>query len=207
MSPLPAAWHIGSIGVEMIWRSLSLLILSTALLVSPAAAFRNVATGTLVDNPALKAADGMVQPLLLGSDGAPTVVVFWSTWSPRSVEALADLQRLYAASGLQVAAINVDAEGQDARSLARVRQVVTEQGARFPVFIDRGLRLYGQWGVVAVPSFALVDGEGRVSAVLDGYPPGQRQEFLRQAAAATASAAGGGYSAARAATDPGQRVN
>ncbi|HSH70094.1 MAG TPA: hypothetical protein VK997_09255, partial [Deferrisomatales bacterium] len=77
---------------------------------------------------------------------------------------------------------------------------------QFPVFIDRGLELYQQWGVVAVPSAALVDGTGRVVRTLDGYAPGQRGAFL-QAAATAAAVSGERVSAARSAPDRAQRAN
>lgn len=165
-------------------RVLLSLVLLFALAASPAAAFRNVEVGTLVDSPALMAEDGMPEPLLGGACDAPTVVVFWATWSPRSEEALADLQQLHELEGVPVAAINVDTEGSDRGTADAVTRAYLKQGARFPLFIDHGLELYERWGVIAVPSMALVNGDGRVMAVLDGYPPGERSAFLQRAVAA-----------------------
>ena len=185
--------------------ALILLSLLCALVASPAAAFRNVAVGSTVDNPALIAVDGMVEPLLSSCCGAPTVVLFWATWSPRSAEALADLQQLHIGSGMSVAAVNVDTEAGDGELVSAVERATRD--IQFPVFIDRGLELYEKWGVVAVPSVALVDGTGRVVRTLDGYAPGQRRTFLQQAAAAAGTVSGDGVSASRPAPDSAQRAN
>ncbi len=183
-------------------QALIALSLLFALAASPAAAFRNVVAGSTVDNPALIAMDGMVEPLLGSFCAAPTVVLFWATWSPRSAEALADLQQLYARSGAAVAAVNVDTG--DGELVAAVEKAARD--TQFPVFMDRGLELYQQWGVVAVPSMALVDGAGHVVSTLDGYAPGQRSAFLQEAAAAGA-VSGDCVSASRSASDIAQRAN
>ena len=79
--------------------------------------------------------------------------------------------------------------------------------ARFPVFIDRDLQLYERWGVVAVPSVALVGADGRVLRTLDGYAPGLRNSFLGEAAAAGTPGNGECGSLARVAPDGAQRAN
>ena len=168
--------------------TLIVLTLLFALATSPASAFRNVAPGDSPDSPTLIAVDGMVEPLLASYCGAPTVVLFWATWSPRSADALADLQELYAGSGMPVVAVNVDSGSPDGELVAEVARAT--RTTQFPVVIDRGLNLSGQWGVVAVPSVALVDGAGRVLRTLDGYPPAQRQKFLQEAASLASAAAG-----------------
>jgi len=121
------------------------------------------------------------------------VVLFWATWSPRSAEALADAQQLHADKGVLVAAVNVDTAAPDGPTPSALAQMT--QDVDFPVLVDRGLALFEQWGVVAVPSLALVDGDGRVVHVLDGYAPGQRTAFLRAAAAGTWEGAGACISA------------
>jgi len=186
-------------------KTLIVLSLLCTLAAAPAAAFRNVAPGSPVDNPALIALDGMVEPLLNSTCGAPTVVLFWATWSPRSAEALADLQQIYSGSGVSVAAINVDTEAENGELVAAVERAA--QGTQFPVFIDRGLELYQEWGVVAVPSVALVDGTGRVVRTLDGYAPGQRRTFLQEVSAAAGVVTGECVSASRVAPDSAQRAN
>jgi thioredoxin-like negative regulator of GroEL len=109
------------------------------------------------------------------------VLLFWATWSDRSLE---ELQRLSAAAaeidgrGVVFAAVNVDRQMAADADLAGVRRQVSSLGVRMPVFVDDGLELFNQYGVVTVPSTALVDGDGRLAYFLYGYSHEQREELF-----------------------------
>jgi peroxiredoxin len=161
--------------------------LSTLLLLvisaHPALAFGRVAVGDQLPDFRLPALGGEVFQLSEALGTKATLVVFWATWNPRSTEALADLQELYAQHGpltLVVIAINVDGEQATPERTKNARSTIERVGARYPVVIDERLDVYGEFGVVAVPSTVLVDPSRRVVSFLDGYPATTRVEFREE---------------------------
>ena len=105
-------------------------------------------------------------------EGKVLVVVFWATWSRRSIQELADLARLAARfEGDPVAFLAVNVEGQDlARSeQERIRSLVDSLAPPFPVLVDDGLEIFYRFGVIAVPSTAIVDTTGIMRFGPAGY--------------------------------------
>lgn len=119
----------------------------------------------------------------VGSDslaGGASVVLFWSTWSPRSAEMFEDFKRhaaTYAAKGLKVVAINNDGETLGAGQQAAIREYVAARELTFPVLLDEGLKTYAAWGVMAHPTEVVLDAGGRIAYVLPGYPETLREEL------------------------------
>ncbi len=100
------------------------------------------------------------------------VITFWATWSKRSIEILADLKEMaekYEALPFRVIAINVDSQHVSEMTRAAVRDKVVELGLPFPVIIDDGLEIFYRFGVIAVPSTALIDGSGVLLYDPSGY--------------------------------------
>jgi peroxiredoxin len=117
---------------------------------------------------------------LEGLGGRPRVVLFWSTWSPRSLEVLRDFRALHerwAAEGLAIVAVNADGEQMDATRMRAVREYVDRLKLPFPVVLDAGLHTYVAYGVLALPSAVVVDAGGRISYALGGYPETLREEL------------------------------
>jgi len=115
-------------------------------------------------------------------EGGPGVIVFWSTWSPRSLEVLADLrdyQESGQADGLRIVAVNADHELLSESNRIEVARVARELDVTFPVAFDVGLRTYAAYGVLALPTVVVVGEDGRVVYTLGGYPFAYR-EVLRE---------------------------
>ena len=108
------------------------------------------------------------------------VVFFWAGWSERSIE---ELKRLDAARtdmldhGVGLVAVNVEREAASA-SLMAVKEKVAALGLTVPVIVDDGLKLFNAYGVVSVPSTALVDDKGKLVFFLAGYSYEQREELF-----------------------------
>jgi tetratricopeptide (TPR) repeat protein len=119
----------------------------------------------------------------VGSDtlaGAPSVVLFWSTWSPRSAEMFDDFKRhaaAYAGKGLKIVAINIDGENLGAAQKTAIREYAAVRELPFPVLIDEGLATFSSWGVMAHPTEVVLDPGGRIAYVLPGYPLSLREEL------------------------------
>ncbi|HXV21373.1 MAG TPA: redoxin domain-containing protein [Desulfuromonadales bacterium] len=102
-----------------------------------------------------------------------TLVVFWSTWSKKSAQALSDLQQLYDKyrdRGLSVIAINADGQTVSEEAMAAIKTTIAELKLEFPVLVDRQLATFHDFGVIALPSTVLLDGERNIRYELSGYP-------------------------------------
>ncbi len=100
------------------------------------------------------------------------IVVFWSTWSKRSLEQLADLKKIvlkYQDYPIKVVAINVDAPRLTPAARAAIDSKVAELDLPFDIIIDDGLKIYYRYGVIAVPSTAVVDTNGAIRYGPSGY--------------------------------------
>lgn len=112
--------------------------------------------------------------------GGAAAVLFWSTWSPRSAEALDDFKRhaaAYAGKGLKIVAVNIDGENLGTGRVEAIRAYAAARALPFPVLLDEGLKTFSAWGVMAHPTEVLLDAGGRIAYVLPGYPETLRDEL------------------------------
>ncbi len=163
--------------------------LLAALLVVPAVAgaFKRTAVGDPLPTFALQTATGAPVDLAQHKGTKATVVAFWASWSPRSAELLEDLQTLWNEHrevGLSVVAVNVEREELDRAAADAVTAALQAAGASFPAAVDRGLGVFQAYGVVAVPSAVVADGEGKIVALCEGYSTVGRAQFREDVAAA-----------------------
>lgn len=164
-------------------------IVLAILLLAPvgAGAFKRTAVGDTLPSFALQAADGTPVDLAQHRGTKATVLIFWAAWSPRSADLLADVQALWTehrAAGLSVVAINVEKEAWDTQAAEAVGAALTAAGATYPSAVDRGLAVFQAYGVVAVPSAIVSDGEGKIVALAEGYSAVGRAQFQEDVAAA-----------------------
>jgi len=130
---------------------------------------------------ALHDLSGRSRPLTEVKGRRGLVILFWAGWSERSLE---ELKRLDAASpdlaahGVTVAAVNVDRVTPDVADATELRRRIDGLHLRVPVLVDRGLELFHAYGVVTVPSTAVVDEHGRLSYFLYGYSHEQRESLF-----------------------------
>jgi peroxiredoxin len=109
-----------------------------------------------------------------------TLLFFWATWSPRSLEGLPILKELwgrYGDQGLAVVAVNVEGQRPDDDELARIKRTVEREELEIPMLVDHGLNVFSEYGVVAVPSTVLLDAKGTIVFALDGFPTGAEDEL------------------------------
>lgn len=153
----------------------ALFVFGCALYAAPkaAAAFKNVNIGTEV--PVFKLSDLSGNEVSLDSfkgDNA-VIVVFWATWSERSLEELRDVQKLVAShgpKGLKAVAVNVEHEHATDDDLRSIREKAASLNLTYPVLLDKGLETFRNYGVVAVPSTGVL-GTGHVLRFdFNGYP-------------------------------------
>jgi peroxiredoxin len=150
-----------------------LLGLVTFSVSGAAAAFKNIKVGDQALPVQLNDLDGQEHSLAQYKDAKAVLILFWATWSQRSINELEDLKKFeekYGEQGLQILAVNVENQTMDDQDLRQIRTVIEKSAVGFPVLIDNGLKTYNEWGVIATPTTAIVDSEGTVSFDLSSYP-------------------------------------
>jgi len=98
--------------------------------------------------------------------GSVVYVDFWASWCTpcrRSFPWMNELEARYRDSGLTIVAINVDKRREDALRFLR------DVPARFTVVFDAEGRMPAAFDVKGMPSSYLIDREGRVAAVEEGF--------------------------------------
>jgi peroxiredoxin len=139
------------------------------------------AVGDPAPMPVMRDLRGGDRSLKALSGRSGIVVLFWAGWSQRSIE---ELRRLDAAAqdlsaqGIAIAAVNVERQTLDDDETRRLRDRVDQLGVRVPVLVDRELKLFHAYGVVTIPSTAVIDGNGRLAYFLFGYSHEQREELF-----------------------------
>ncbi len=152
-----------------------LFVFALGLYASPkaAAAFKNVQTGA--EAPAFKLADlsGNEVSLETFKGDNAVILVFWATWSGRSLDELRDVQKLvaeYGPKGLKAVAVNVEHEHTTERRPADDPEKAASLNLTFPVLLDKGLDTFRNYGVVAVPSTGTLGRGNVLRDAFNGYP-------------------------------------
>ncbi len=129
------------------------------------AAFKYLKIGMDVPEYSLKALDGQEYTLAQVKGQPATLMVFFATWSPRSTPALEDAQKLYAQyadKGFRVLAVNVNRLNLGSDDRRQIEDLKLNLKLTMPIVIDANLETYNAFGVVATPSTAVIDAQGRI---------------------------------------------
>lgn len=100
------------------------------------------------------------------------IITFWATWSARSLQELSDLKTLaekYRDLPLKIIAVNVENQLISPSLKEKITEVSREMELPFPVIIDKGLESFYSYGVIAVPSTAVLDTSGILRYAPSGY--------------------------------------
>ncbi len=129
------------------------------------AAFKYLKPGMEIPEFSLKTLEGQEYSLAQVKGQPATLLVFWASWSPRSTPALEEAQKLlaqYGEKGLRVIAVNVNRLSLGPDDRRQIEEIQDALKLKVPVVIDAGLETYNAFGVVATPSTALVNAEGKM---------------------------------------------
>ncbi|RPH41033.1 MAG: TlpA family protein disulfide reductase [Burkholderiales bacterium] len=164
-------------------RAVALMVV--ALLWMPARAHA-VAPGDLAPTFALPALDGGTVSLE-AERGQVVWLDFWASWCApcrQSFPWMAELQRRHGARGLRVLAVNVDVRSADAR------RFVARDPPPFAIALDPSGDLARRYAIRAMPTSVLIDPQGRVLAVHNGFRTTDTADLERRIERALDAAAG-----------------
>lgn len=130
--------------------------------------------------------EGMPAPILKGVDlvsgkkistddwknSGTTIIVFWATWSERSLSELSDLAEIsvrYQDKPIRFIAVNVDVQTMTKQLKEKIRAQIDDLNISFATIIDYELEYFDKYGVIAVPSTAIVDSSGILRYAPAGY--------------------------------------
>lgn len=155
-------------------------LLFLLLFASPStpAAFKNVVSGEPPPAFTLRGLDGAEHSSADILPGKVTVIVFWATWSPRSLEVLTDLATLAGelqGESFQAVAINAEHPEITRGDQEKIKELTA--GSSALILLDDGLKSFSEYGTMALPSMLVTDKAGKVVFSMAGYPTTMRTDL------------------------------
>jgi peroxiredoxin len=109
--------------------------------------------------------------------GDVVMINFWATWCGpcrQEMPLLDELYSRYQRVGFSLLGVNID---DDSR---RAMDMINELGVSFPVLFDARKEVSRLYQVDAMPVTVIVDREGNIRHVHQGYKPGYEQKYLNE---------------------------
>ena len=109
--------------------------------------------------------------------GEVVMINFWATWCGpcrQEMPLLDELYSRYQRVGFSLLGVNIDDDSGKAMNM------VAELGVSFPVLFDAQKDVSRLYAVDAMPVTVILDREGTVRHVHEGYKPGYEQKYLEQ---------------------------
>ena len=140
----------------------------------------SVASSSLTGQPApdfaLKSSSG--ENLRLSEYRGDVVMInFWATWCGpcrQEMPLLDELYTRYQRVGFNLLGVNIDDDSN------RAMDMIRELGVNFPVLFDSRKEVSKMYDVAAMPVTVLIDREGNIRFVHQGYKPGYEEKYLDQ---------------------------
>jgi len=99
--------------------------------------------------------------------GKPVILFFWTTWCPFCREELKQLNLMHrelSESGVEVLAINVEERAE------KVQRFMQRYSFSWKVLLDKDATVAGDYGILGVPTYILIDKEGRLVSYSYYFP-------------------------------------
>lgn len=109
--------------------------------------------------------------------GDVVMINFWATWCGpcrQEMPLLDDLYNRYERVGFKLLGVNIDDNSQ------RAIDMMKELGVNFPVLFDNTKDVSKLYNVNAMPVTVILDREGNVRHVHQGYKPGYEEKYLNE---------------------------
>ncbi len=170
------------LSIAQVLKSSFIMLLVAALLLFSTVeihALIDIEEGDVPKQFALEDMDGNVVSLS-DMDGNPVVIVFWKLMEDKSFldyskDELLFLnnyyKRMHLSDRLEVIAVYVPKNiYATAGEVEMVRQFADKHEIAFPLVIDEGMKLYVEYGIIALPSTFMVGVEGEIEYISTSFP-------------------------------------
>lgn len=120
------------------------------------------------------------EKVTLPAEEGLTVLLFWSTWSPRSSSAIAiwqDYADRYKDHNITVYSVNADNQRMEAADIQKVRDYAAENKVTLPVIPDVGLELFNEIGIIVLPTTLILTPDGTLDYKYAGLPSSARLDL------------------------------
>ena len=124
---------------------------------------------------------------LSSTKGKVVLISFWATWcGPCQVE-MPHIQKMYSelgSKGFTVLSVSAD----DARTASMVKPLIKKNGYTFPVLLDKETTVVAQYNPSkTLPYSVLIDRDGKIAKVHQGYNPGDEVGLRKEVEALLAA--------------------
>jgi len=109
--------------------------------------------------------------------GEVVMINFWASWCApcrQEMPLLDELYTQYQPLGFTILGVNVEEDSTKARKLLK------DSPVNFPVLFDNSSDVSKLYNVVAMPSTVLVDRDGNIRYLHQGYKPGYEESYQQQ---------------------------
>lgn len=109
--------------------------------------------------------------------GEVVMINFWASWCGpcrQEMPLLEELYTQYQPLGFTILGVNVEEDP------GKARQMLAESPVSFPVLFDNTSKVSKLYDVVAMPSTVLVDRDGNIRYLHQGYKPGYEDAYQQQ---------------------------
>ena len=106
------------------------------------------------------------------SDKQAVVLLFWSTWSRKSKDALTRFNSFYQKyrdKGIQVIGINAESQHITDKDAEQIKYLIDELGILYPIALDNELETFHSYSVIALPT-TIVISENKITYALPALP-------------------------------------
>lgn len=107
--------------------------------------------------------------------GKPMIICFWTTWCPYCRREIQRLNKIYSEldlSGIELIAINVSERE------AKVTRFLKSNPVDFKILLDKDGECAFSYGIIGIPTYLLIDREGRVKLEANSFPKDRYKKLL-----------------------------
>ena len=109
--------------------------------------------------------------------GQVVMINFWASWCGpcrQEMPHLEDLYQRYEPLGFTLLGVNVE------KNRKKADQMLNDMPVSFPILFDSRNEVSKLYGVIAMPSTVLIDRDGTIRYIHNGYKAGYEQEYQTQ---------------------------
>jgi thiol-disulfide isomerase/thioredoxin len=148
-------------------------VIITATLAVPAVGQpeRGIEVGQKIEPRQIKTIER--EKVLLPVEEGLTVLLFWSTWSPRSEPALKLWKKfgdMYKEHSISVLTVNADHQHMEVEDIDKVREYIVLNEVTLPVIVDSELELFNEIGIIVLPTVLFFNSDGTLDYKYAGLP-------------------------------------